>query len=587
MKDWKQFIKKNSVVIILALIILGGVFVRVYNFEDWLYFKADQVRDAKLATAAFENGPGELTLLGPRAAGTFLRLGPAFYYMQYASTKIFNSVEPHIFAFPDLLFAILTIPLLFYFLRQFFSRRNSLLLTAIYSFSFIIIQYARFAWNPNSIAFWGLLFILSLYKASGEENSRKAGYWLLGTAFSYAIASQLHFVAFVGYPIVIFLFWFKYFPKKINWKYWIGAILIGLFFYIPVIISDVHTNGDNLNQFIYAVTAKTGDGDSDLREKMRQVSIAFSMFLTSFGHKDSFISTWNGSILIFLGLGSLGYLWRTCKEKRSFLYLILIWFLVFVALQLKTDTSMKPRFFMPIAAVPFIFLGFIYVFLDKFKSIILTGLILFSFLIILLLNYSGIKMAYGYYSNQDKGEISRKIFLKQNDAKVLEQHKLATKYMAEAVLKSGKIACFYSVADYERTYEFLFEVYYPDVQYDRISKAIEDKNACQYFSVATADSEKRTGNNYKDYFDFKGSKKFGRIEIWNLIAKEKFINYKKEEDLARKENQEVEEKTDEEIAEELEESLQKTIGEIDNKIEEKTKAPDRLERVLWRDVFGK
>ena len=80
MKSWKEFIKKNQTVIILALILLGAIFVRTYNFSDWLYFKSDQVRDAKLSYEAFYGGPGELPLLGPRAAGTFLRLGPIFYY---------------------------------------------------------------------------------------------------------------------------------------------------------------------------------------------------------------------------------------------------------------------------------------------------------------------------------------------------------------------------------------------------------------------------------------------------------------------------------------------------------------------------
>ncbi len=586
MKDWKKFIKKNSVVIILALIILGGVFVRVYNFEDWLFFKADQVRDAKLATAAFENGPGDLTLLGPRAAGTFLRMGPAFYYMQYFSAKIFNSIEPHIFAFPDLLFSILTIPLLFYFLRQFFSRRNSLLLTTLYSFSFIIVQYARFAWNPNSISFWGLLFILALFKSSQEKEAQKRGLWLLVVALAYAISSQLHFVAFVGYPVVAFLFWLKYFPRKINWKYWVGAISTGLFFYIPVVLSDIYTKGDNLNQFIYAVTAKTGGDGASLWEKIRQISISFSMFLTSFGHKDSFISAWGGLALILVGLFSLIYLWKKQKEQRPFLYLILIWFLVFVVLQLKTDTSLKPRFFMPIAAVPFVLVGFIYVGMEKFKNKILIGIIFFSFSVMLLLNFNGLKTAHDYYKSQDKEAVNRKIFLKQHDAKVLIQHKLATEYMASEVRKTGKIACFYSAADYERTYEFLFKVYYPDVEYDRISKAIEDKTTCQYFSIITTDNEKLIGNNYKGYFDFTSSEKFGRIQVWNTIPKESFINYDEEQDLTRKENQKDKEKTKKEISKELEKSLKEAMEEVEEKEEEEeTEAPDRLERVLWKDIW--
>ena len=67
----------------LALIIALGFFLRSYHFTDWLHFELDQARDARVVDAALEGGPGELPLLGPKAGGTFLRLGPAFYYLQY------------------------------------------------------------------------------------------------------------------------------------------------------------------------------------------------------------------------------------------------------------------------------------------------------------------------------------------------------------------------------------------------------------------------------------------------------------------------------------------------------------------------
>ncbi|MDD3607767.1 MAG: glycosyltransferase family 39 protein, partial [Candidatus Moranbacteria bacterium] len=249
MEYLKQFIKKNWIIITLAIIIAGAIFIRTYNFSEWLYFKSDQVRDAKLAYEAFQNGPGELPLLGPRAAGTYLRLGPIFYYFQYFSAKLFNSVEPAVFAYPDLFFSILTIPLLFIFAGKFFSRKTSLMITALYAFSFIIVQYSRFGWNPNSLPFWGLLFILSIYNASIHKDNKKAGWFLVLAGLAYAVVSQLHFIALVGFPIIAFLFGIFYFPRKINWKYWLGALAVIAFFYIPVILSDVKTGGDNWDQF--------------------------------------------------------------------------------------------------------------------------------------------------------------------------------------------------------------------------------------------------------------------------------------------------------------------------------------------------
>nr|MDA3815524.1 glycosyltransferase family 39 protein [Patescibacteria group bacterium] len=352
MNKFINFIKKHWIVIVLSLVIIGAFSVRFYNFNEWLYFKSDQVRDAKLAATAFENGPGELSLLGPRAAGTFLRLGPIFYYQEYLSVKISNSIEPHIFVFPDLLFSLLIIPLLFIFLRNFFSKKVSLLITTLYAFSFIIIQYSRFAWNPNQIPFWGVLFSLSLLKIHKEIDKKKAGWWLVLLGFSYGVVSQLHFVAFVGFPIIAFLFWIIYLPRKINWRYWLGAVSVGLFLYVPVIVSDFFTKGDNLKQFLYAITAKTGDQALGLIENCRIIAVSLFMFLTSFGHKDGVLSAWLGVMLIVFGVGALLYFWKKEKESRPFAYLILIWFFVFMILQVKTNISLKTIFFMQIAVLP-------------------------------------------------------------------------------------------------------------------------------------------------------------------------------------------------------------------------------------------
>lgn len=198
----------------LVLIIAGAIWVRTYQHHDWLFFKWDQARDASLLKPAIENGAENLPLLGPRATkvstetgGTdFLRLGPAYYYMQWTSGAIFKSSSPDVFAYPDLLFSILVIPLFYLFLRLYFKPVPALLATLLYSFSFLIIQYSRFSWNPNSVPFFMLLTIYALLRFSSvddahvrhlQENKnlwKKIG-WIALWAFAFAVASQLHFYA--------------------------------------------------------------------------------------------------------------------------------------------------------------------------------------------------------------------------------------------------------------------------------------------------------------------------------------------------------------------------------------------------------
>lgn len=63
MSAFANKVKKNWAVIVLFLIIAGAVFLRTYNFNDWLYFKMDQSRDALLINNVVENGPGYLPVM--------------------------------------------------------------------------------------------------------------------------------------------------------------------------------------------------------------------------------------------------------------------------------------------------------------------------------------------------------------------------------------------------------------------------------------------------------------------------------------------------------------------------------------------
>ena len=255
MSNILEKIKKYQIAIILSLIIIVGIFLRTYHFSDWLFFQSDQSRDLNLVSHAVENGPGWLPLLGPKAGGTFLRLGPIFYYFLYLSGKIFGLSEPWKAAFPDLFFSVLTIPLFYFFLKEFFSKNWTLIITASYAVCFFAVQYSRFAWNPNSLPFFNLLFFYALLKFFDASDRRRMICWTIVTGISYAIASQLHFVCFFSFPIAtlaIILF------RKIILKYSVGqffkyvpiVIAIFILFYIPMILSDMQADGNNAINFL-------------------------------------------------------------------------------------------------------------------------------------------------------------------------------------------------------------------------------------------------------------------------------------------------------------------------------------------------
>ena len=276
MQKYCEFLKKNWVGIALVLVIAGAVFVRTYHFDEWLYFKMDQSRDALLISDAIKNGPENLPLLGARAGATelehgFLRLGPAYYYFQYLSGVLFQSTAPEVYAYPDLFFSLAVIPLLFLFARLYFSRRHALFITAMYAFSFLIIQYSRFAWNPNSLQFFIILSFYGLLRFLNETDTSKKGWWVAMWATGLAIGSQLHFFGFfslLGISGLLILFHLQVwnraslmalFEKNSLKKTAVSSVIFcAVFFvaYTPVIVSDMMEGGQNAKNFIEALGSK-------------------------------------------------------------------------------------------------------------------------------------------------------------------------------------------------------------------------------------------------------------------------------------------------------------------------------------------
>ena len=372
--NFLEKIKKNWVILALLAIMAVGIFLRTHNLESWLFFQSDQARDLNVANRAVENGPGWLPLLGPKAGGTYLRLGPIFYYFEYLSALIFGTGSPAIVVIPDLLFSILSIPLLFLFLREFFSKKYSLLLTAGYTLCFFEIQYARFAWNPNSLPFFNLLFFYAVFKLFQADNNRAKTWWAILVGVAYAVASQLHFVSLLSLPVamvVIFLvrkFFFK--NKKENWWKYLGIIiLICSIFYIPVILSDLQSHGNNTLNFLKSFGQK-GSGSTDILQLVQKDLVVFSKYFLVIltGIIDASKNTIKIFALVLLAFFAAGiFLFKKeiDRERKFFLGLVFVWFFSYFITYFPLGSTLQPRHFLVILPLPFICVGFLLCSLEK------------------------------------------------------------------------------------------------------------------------------------------------------------------------------------------------------------------------------
>jgi 4-amino-4-deoxy-L-arabinose transferase-like glycosyltransferase len=379
--------KKNStkkiIFIAFGLVFALGIFLRTYNFHDWLRFNADQARDATLSGQVIE-GKANWPLLGPKAGGTNFKLGPAFYQLQIISGKIFGNL-PDKLAYSDLFFSMLSIPLLFFLLRKYFDEKLAFALMSLYAVSFYVIKYARFAWNPNSTPFWTMLFLYALLQIFDCPTNKKRILWSVVAGVAVGVGVQLHTFLLVVMPLLT-IGYFVYIGKKEKkmWQNFLLVFLVSIFLNIPQLHSEIQTGGENVKALFGGVAIKKEDKSFIMKAgRVSECFMTASTFtVSSLGESDqcefsSFKTTGNiidavlGGLLFLGGLG-LG-IWRMMQEsseaRKRFLGLILAYTGLMIIFMFPVAYELSLRYFLIIAFLPFVFLGLWLEFLlQKFKK---------------------------------------------------------------------------------------------------------------------------------------------------------------------------------------------------------------------------
>jgi len=541
--------------IVLGLIVLLAFFVRIYNFHDWQYFKMDQGRDAQLVSHAINEGAGMLPLLGPRAGATavdngFLRLGPAYYYFQYLSGKIFNSTDPQVFAYPDLLFSLLAIILLYFFARLYFSKNTALLVSAMYAFSFIIIEYSRFAWNPNSLQFFVLLTFFGLLKFFSAENIKSALGWIAVWALALAIGSQLHFFGFfvlLGVSGLFILlrseFWKKenqkVFLTKNFWKKIVlytvvfGAVFV--FIYTPVIISDVMRKGENSKNFVQALSSKptnkplTDKVTKNLAENVKYYCLITTSFcLAGDAHDSPVPAGFTLCVLVFgITLAIRAMRKEQDRARRDFLLLLFVWIGVFFLLTTPVSFQLRPRFFILVFAVPFILTGLI---LDFFKEKWPKKAAYASAIIFIIISSTNISGVLAWFSEQKNSQnkdvaISRTLILKNKDGVTRGELQKVVDFMY--VKRQGQNTIYYYVKpEHVQPIKYLLsQKKDATLSYATLNTVPSlDPNA-QFFAIITSGSDIASmEKSFKGRFEQVSSMSAGQITVYEIVFPDRSID---------------------------------------------------------------
>ncbi len=428
---WNKLRSVPGHIWILGVILLIGVFLRTYNFHEWLRFNNDQARDARVVSDVV-TGKSGWPLLGPKAGGTEFKLGPIFYYFEIISAKIFGNA-PDKMAYPDLISGILAIPLVFFIFRKYLSTFIALILAFILAISYYGVHYGRFAWNPNSMPFWALVFVFASVKIFDAKAKKKYA-WAILTGAAFGVAVQLHTLLLVILPIyAVAIFVYAIYRKIPVKKYFVVILAVAFLLNIPQVIDLYHTGGSNVNAFFAAQKIKRSGNSSMFESAGIALSCTFQadlQIVSGLGDPDSctFFTLPYGDmaqvagslvcIAIGLGLtvGGMALLWKkieseTDMNKKNFWIFSAIYGMLYFLIMIPIAheiVNKAMRYYLGDVFFAFILLGLCLEFIHRRsdnKSPVLSAVILVT-AFFTATNISAIRKDFSIFTSTDKGNVS-------------------------------------------------------------------------------------------------------------------------------------------------------------------------------------
>jgi len=305
---------KNKKLLFLLLLILVGGFLRLYRLKELMTYLGDEGRDMLIVADIIQGK--NFPFIGPPTSIGKLYLGPIYYYLITPFAWIFkmSPIGPAVFV---VLLGLLTILLIYLVGSKYFNEKTGLFAAGLYTVSPLIVKFSRSSWNPNPMPFFSLVFLLSLYYWQEKKQSK----YLFFAIIAFAIMLQLHYMAILLTPFLVFVF-FKIGTKQQNKKTIIISSLIFILLLSPLLIFDLKHNFVNTKGIIEIFQQRSGEGFnffevlSRARDRIRQL---FSLFL-GFSERE-----WRNNLVVILTVLYVFINWF--KQKKITRLIIYGWFM--------------------------------------------------------------------------------------------------------------------------------------------------------------------------------------------------------------------------------------------------------------------
>ena len=234
----KKVVLENGVLILFLLLVLVGLYLRFWNFENSISFGWDQARDAWKTRDLLV---GKWVLDGPRTGVGHFHLGPLWFYLLWPFYYL-TGWDPIGAIYLNFFVNIFNFVALFWVTRKVFSDNAALFVTFLYAINREVIEVTQTAWNVSPIPGVSALIFYGIYQVVFKEKYK----YIPIVAFLTGLFSHLHFSVVFLPPIIILSFLFARYKKKV---FLTGLVSLPLFliWFIPNVISEVYTNTGDVN----------------------------------------------------------------------------------------------------------------------------------------------------------------------------------------------------------------------------------------------------------------------------------------------------------------------------------------------------
>ncbi len=461
----ETFLRTDKYKVLLAVAILGGLFMRVFKLSETMSFIGDQgwfylsARDAMLS--------GKIPLVGITASHTWLHQGPYWTYILIILFKIFN-FSPFLPAYFVALVGTISIYLIYKVISEMFEKSTAITSSFLYAFSPLIIENDRFPYHTALIPFFSLLFIFSVYNWLKGKEIFFPVILLLSILYNFELAT----VPLWGIIVVFFLYGIykksEFVLKLKNPKTIILSIFALFIPMLPVFIYDFNNGFPQTLKFAewagYKFLKFFGFSAIGATSGSTNYTLIFN-FLLEFYKRLIFVQNYKIA-LILLAISFFLFFLEVFKESKnknlSLGYLILfIYFVIYFIGFLLAHTASQaylPALFIPIVVI----MGLAINKLIKIKKFEVLGLMILIIIVVLNINYVVLNIFSGDSFSQRLKAVDKIIQFTQN-----------RKYNLVGKGKGGQFASF------TMNYEYLLWYYYksePEKENTRLKIYIEEKN---------------------------------------------------------------------------------------------------------------